>query len=135
MDLKPLEELFRAEVFKFLKKEGKIKDDPETDGLEKLRCLELRVSLFMLITAFVLKEETKKAGRLLPCSELRASLLIIRNFFSTERITYIEKTGKVLYRSIMQKGKNKKNLVLYSAEEFIAAITQHIPKKNFQNLC
>ncbi|MBU2514108.1 hypothetical protein KJ966_22460 [bacterium] len=98
MDLKPLEELFRAEVFKFLKKEGKIKDDPETDGLETLRCLELRVSL-----------------------------LIIRNFFSTEKITYIEKTGKVLYRSIMQKGKNKKNFVLYSAEEFIAAITQHIP--------
>ncbi|MBU2514557.1 hypothetical protein KJ966_24800 [bacterium] len=27
VDLNPLEELFRAEVFKFLKKEGKISDD------------------------------------------------------------------------------------------------------------
>ncbi len=27
VDLKPLEELFRAEVFRFLKKEGKITDD------------------------------------------------------------------------------------------------------------
>ncbi len=56
----------------------------------------------------------------------------MRNVFSTEKITYIEKTGKVLYRSRMQKGKHKKNFVIYSAEEFIAAITQHIPKKNFQ---
>ncbi len=57
---------------------------------------------------------------------------IMRNVFSTEKITYIEKTGKVLYRSRMQKGRNRKNFVVYSAEEFIAAITQHFPKKNFQ---
>ncbi len=56
----------------------------------------------------------------------------MRNVFSTEKITYIEKTGKVLYRSRMQEGNNKKNFVVYSAAEFIAAITQHIPKKNFQ---
>ncbi len=56
----------------------------------------------------------------------------MRNVFSTDKITYIEKTGKVVYRSRMQKGKNRKNFVLYTAEGFIAAITQHIPKKNFQ---
>jgi len=29
-------------------------------------------------------------------------------------------------------GKNKKNFQIYTAEEFIAAITQHIPEKSFQ---
>ncbi|MBT4089025.1 MAG: hypothetical protein HN580_09040 [Deltaproteobacteria bacterium] len=29
----------------------------------------------------------------------------------------------------MKKGRNKKNFEVYSAEEFIAAITQHIPDK------
>ena len=38
----------------------------------------------------------------------------------------IYRTGKI------QKGKNKNNFAVYDAEEFIAAITQHIPKKNFQ---
>ena len=32
----------------------------------------------------------------------------------------------------MTHGKNKKNLSISSAEEFIAAITQHIPDQNFQ---
>lgn len=57
---------------------------------------------------------------------------MMRNIFNTENITYIEKTGKVIFRTKMQKGKNKKNFVVYDAKEFIAAITQHIPKKNFQ---
>jgi hypothetical protein len=38
----------------------------------------------------------------------------------------------VLYRSKMPHGKNKKNFSISSAEEFIAAIIQHIPDKNFQ---
>jgi hypothetical protein len=33
----------------------------------------------------------------------------------------------------MTSGKNKKNFQIYTAEEFIAAITQHIPEKSFQN--
>ena len=32
----------------------------------------------------------------------------------------------------MTHGKNRKNFELYRAEEFIAAITQHIPDKSFQ---
>jgi hypothetical protein len=32
----------------------------------------------------------------------------------------------------MSHGKNKKNFEVFSAEEFIAAITQDIPEKNFQ---
>ena len=58
---------------------------------------------------------------------------MMRNVFNTQNITYIEETGKVIYRTgKIQKGENRKNFVIYDAEEFIAAITQHIPKKNFQ---
>ena len=62
---------------------------------------------------------------------------MMRNVFSTENINYIEKTGKVIYRTGKMQGKhkhnqNRKNFSVYDAEEFIAAITQHIPKKSFQ---
>jgi hypothetical protein len=57
---------------------------------------------------------------------------ILRNPFNAGKITYIEKTGKVIYHSKMKKGEDKKNFMIYTAEEYIAAITQHIPKKSFQ---
>jgi hypothetical protein len=58
---------------------------------------------------------------------------IIRNTFSVEKLTYIDETGTVIYRSKMTHGNNnKKNFELYTAEEFLAAITQHIPEKSFQ---
>jgi hypothetical protein len=38
----------------------------------------------------------------------------------------------VRYRSRVKHGKDKKNFELFTAEEFIAAITQHIPEKSFQ---
>jgi hypothetical protein len=44
----------------------------------------------------------------------------MRNAFAKEKITYIEDTGQVLYRSDMTHGKNKKNFELLPAEEFIA---------------
>ena len=50
---------------------------------------------------------------------------IIRNPFSEEKVTYRQKTG-------MTHGKDKKNFLIVTAEEFIAAITQHIPEKSFQ---
>ena len=53
-----------------------------------------------------------------------------KRFQHGEDPLYIEKTSKVLYRSRMQKGKHKKNFVIDTAEEFITAITQHIPKRN-----
>jgi len=43
-----------------------------------------------------------------------------------------EDTGKVLYRSGMTHGSNKKNFEIFTPEQFIAAITQHIPDKHFQ---
>jgi Putative transposase len=38
----------------------------------------------------------------------------------------------VTYRSKMTFGKNKKNFSISTTDEFIAAITQHIPDKSFQ---
>ena len=57
---------------------------------------------------------------------------IIRNAFSLEKLAYNRETGTVIYRSKMSQGKSKKNFQIYTAEEFIGAITQHIPEKSFQ---
>ncbi|MCR4291367.1 MAG: transposase [Candidatus Kuenenia sp.] len=63
---------------------------------------------------------------------------IIRNTFSLEKLTYNQETGTVIYRSKMSHGKNgvlhkfSTSFQIYTAEEFIAAITQHIPEKSFQ---
>ena len=51
------------------------------------------------------------------------------------KITCCEETGTVIYRSKMQHRKSKggkKNFQVFQVEEFIAAITQHIPEKSFQ---
>ena len=120
VDLKPLEELFRAEVFRFLKKEGKIIDEL----IKKLSAW--RHSGFSIDNGVRIKKEDKEGREAI-------AQYMMRNVFSTENITYIEKTGKVIYRTgKIQKGKNRKNFTVFDAEEFIAAITQHIPKKNFQ---
>ncbi len=49
--------------------------------------------------------------------------------FLRNKVTLVEKTNKVIYQGRMKKGKNRKNFEIYSTEEFIAAITQHIPNK------
>ena len=48
-------------------------------------------------------------------------------------MTYNEKTNTVIYRS-KQDYHSKCNFKVFSAEEFIAAITQHIPAHGFQNV-
>ena len=119
VDLKPLEELFRAEMIKFLKKERKITDEL----INKL--FAWKHSGFSIDNGVRIKKDNKDGREAI-------AQYMMRNVFNTENITYIEKTGKVIFRTKMKKGKNKKNFVVYDAEEFIAAITQHIPKKNFQ---
>ena len=121
VDLKPLEELFRNEIFKFLRKEGKISD-------EIIRKLSAWKHSGFSIDNGVRIKKGDKDGR-----EAIAQYMM-RNIFNVENITYIEKTGKVIFRTKMQKGKNKKNFAVYDAEEFIAAITQrtlvrHITQK------
>jgi hypothetical protein len=123
VDLKPLEEIFRANVFKMLKEEGKIGDDL----INKL--MSWRHSGFSVHNGVRVRRDDD-GGR-----EALAEY-IIRNTFSVEKLTYIDETGTVIYRSKMTHGNNnKKNFELYTAEEFLAAITQHIPEKSFQNLC
>lgn len=54
---------------------------------------------------------------------------ILRNTFSLAKLSYIEKTSTVIYRSKMSHGGNKRNSQTFSPLEFIAAITQHIPER------
>ncbi len=55
---------------------------------------------------------------------------------AVEKLTYIEETATVIYRSKMTHGNDsKKNFEVYTPEEFIAAIAQHIPEKLFQIAC
>ena len=46
-------------------------------------------------------------------------------------MVYNAENGTVIYRSRMH-AKTKRNFEIFSAEKFIAAITQHIPDKGFQ---
>ena len=50
---------------------------------------------------------------------------------SRRPLSSITGNGTVIYRSRMH-AKTKRNFEIFSAEEFIAAITQHIPDKGFQ---
>ena len=128
-DLKPLEDLFRAEVFKFLKKEGKINDEM----IGKL--MNWRHSGFSVDNGVRISEKDEKGRE-------SVAQYIMRNVFSEGKIKYIEKSEKVIYHAKMQKMEvrsaksetynAKQNFKIYTAEEFIAAITQHIPKKSFQ---
>ncbi len=119
VDLKPLEELFRAEVFKMLKKEEKI-----TDEIINL-LLSWKHSGFSVHNRVRVERDDVEYRE-------KIRQYIIRNTFSLEKLTYNAETGTVIYHSKMTHGNSKKNFQVYTAEEFIAAITQHIPEKSFQ---
>ena len=120
-DLKPLEDLFRAEVFKFLKKEGKINDEM----IGKL--MNWRHSGFSVDNGVRISEKDEKGRE-------SVAQYIMRNVFSEGKIKYIEKSEKVIYHAKTRKMEEKRaksktcgvkqNFKIYSAEEFIAAITQ-----------
>jgi hypothetical protein len=119
-DLKPLEEIFRASVFKMLKEEGKIGDDLIN------RLMSWRHSGFSVHNGVRVRRDDDGGTEAL-------AQFIIRNTFSVEKLAYIEEIATVIYRSKMSHGNNsKKNFEVYTAEEFIAAIAQHIPEKLFQ---
>lgn len=61
----------------------------------------------------------------------RIAQYIIRSPFSLEKMQYYADTKQVIYRSKMSH-KTQRNFEVYSATDFIAAITQHIPDKGFQ---
>ena len=116
VDISPLENLFRAEVFKFLKKEGKI----TAELIQKL--MARRHSGFSIENGVRIKREDTKGREAI-------AQYIIRNVFNIKKVKFVEETNNVIYQGRMKKGKNRKNVEVYSALEFIAAITQHIPNK------
>jgi len=118
VDLKPLEELFRALIFKMLKKEGKINQDL----INKL--LKWKHSGFNIHNGVRIEKDDEKGRESI-------AQYIMRNTFSINKINYNEKNGSIIYHSKMKKGKNKNNFEIYTPEEFIAAITQHIPERSF----
>jgi len=65
-------------------------------------------------------------------SKVIRKLVSIRNTFSLSKLSYVESTGAVIYCSKMSHGGNKKNFQTFSALEFIAAITSHIPYRLMQ---
>ena len=56
---------------------------------------------------------------------------IIRNTFSEDKMTFNSASQMVLYKSRYNK-KTHRNFELFTAADFIAALTQHIPDKSFQ---
>ena len=119
VDTKPLLEIFQAKLLKMLKKEGKI-NDAIIDNI-----LSWRHSGFSIDNG---RPVARDDGQ----GKIAIAQYIIRNSFSLEKLVYNEDTGMVIYHSKMTYGKEKKNFKVYTAEEFIAAITQHIPEKSFQ---
>lgn len=113
------EEIFRARVFTMLKEEGKITDTIIT------KLMKWKHSGFSIHNSIRISRYEENGREAI-------AQYILRNLFSLEKITFNDKTGTVIYRSKVIHGRNKKNFNVYSAEEFIAAITQHIPEKSFQ---
>ncbi len=110
---------FRASVFKMLKEEGKIGDDLIN------RLMSWRHSGFSVHNGVRVRRDDDGGREAL-------AQYIIRNTFPVDKLTYIKETATVIYRSKMTHGNNnKKNFEVYTPEEFIAAITQHIPEKSF----
>jgi hypothetical protein len=120
ISIQPLEELLRANVLSMLKKEGLI-DDKFITMIMKWR----HSSGFSVNNSVRIARDDENGITNL-------AQYIIRSPFSVSKINYNENSGMVTYRSKMTHGKNKKNFSIATAEEFIAAITQHIPDPNFQ---
>lgn len=103
-----------------LKKEG-VKDDAFISMILKWRC----ISGFNVDSSVRIARDDQAGLTAL-------AHYIIRGSFSTAKLTYNSGTAMLVYRSKMTHGKNKRNLSIITAEEFIAAITQHIPEKSVQ---
>jgi hypothetical protein len=120
VDLQPLAELFRASVLKMLQKEERI-----DDAFIKM------IMAWRHNSGFSIHNEVRiQPGDSTGIENL--TQYIIRNTFSLSKLSYVESTGTVIYHSKMSHGTNKKNFQTFSALEFIAAITQHIPDRLMQ---
>ena len=120
ISIQPLREIFRANVLAMLKKEGLI-DDDFIRMIMKWR----HTSGFSVHNKVRIARDDGKGQEAL-------AQYIIRNPFSLKKLQYQAEKGKVIYRSKMSHGKNKKNFEVFNALDFIATITQHIPEQSFQ---
>ena len=94
VDLKPLEEIFRAKILKMLQKEGKI----DQDMISKL--LKWKHSGFGIDNGVRIEKDNVKGREAI-------AQYIARNTINQEKIAYREDTSKVIYhfiRSSTQKG-------------------------------
>lgn len=123
VSLKPLEEMFRARVIAFLVGKGLLY--PE-------RAHMLRGWKH---SGFNVHRSRRVASHQRDDLE-RLAQYIIRNPFAVEKMQVCEPSrtnpdGSIIYRSGLNP-KIKRNFEIFSACDFIAAITQHIPDKSFQ---
>jgi hypothetical protein len=118
LSTKPLEQLFRVRVLKMLVEEGPL-------GKEMARkLLSWKHSGFSVHNGKPIQRGDDDGLE-------RVAQYIIRNPFSEKKMTYNDQSGMVIYRS-RKHANTKRNFEVFSAQEFIAAITQHIPDKGFQ---
>jgi len=115
---KPLEQMFRVRVIKMLVEEGLLAEELAR------KLLSWKHSGFSVHNGKPIKRNDTAGLK-------RVAQYIIRNPFSEQKMKYNEENGTVIYRSRMH-AKTKRNFEIFSAEDFIAAITQHIPEKGFQ---
>ena len=116
--IKPLEELFRAKVVHLLV------------GQKLLPPERVQVLYSWKHSGF-----NVHAGEQVP-PEAKADLedlaqYILRNPFSVEKMTLESPTDRVIYRSRLN-AKINRNFEVFTATDFLAAITQHIPDKGAQ---
>lgn len=115
---KPLEQMFRVRVIKML-----VEEELLAKELAR-KLLSWKHSGFSVHNGKPIKRNDIEGLK-------RVAQYIIRNPFSEQKMTYNQENGTVIYRSRMH-AKTKRNFEIFSAEDFIAAITQHIPEKGFQ---
>ena len=115
---KPLEQMFRVRVIKMLVEEELLAE--ELAG----KLLSWKHGGFSALNGEPIKRNDTDGLK-------RVAQYIIRNPFSEQKMTYNEENGTVIYRSRMR-AQTKRNSDILSAEDFIAAITLHIPEKGFQ---
>jgi hypothetical protein len=117
-DVKHLEELFRHKIIHLLIKEGLL---PQQLGSKMLLWKHSGFSVYKC--PIIRRHDTRSLESL--CQ------YVIRNTFSEEKMTYNHASQTVLYRS-KHNLKTNRNFELFTATDFIAALTQHIPNKSFQ---
>ena len=120
VDLQELELLFRDRVLNFLVQAGKI-DQATADQISAWPHSGFGVDNGSVIA----KNDTAAIERV--------AQYMLRNPFALSKMTYNEHSATVIYRS-KRDYHSKCNFKVFSAEAFIASITQHIPAHGFQNV-